>query len=164
VEEGLDLKHSEVPRKGPQIQDLEEETPAETPSASSGQLVRSPLSTFEWLVIGFLLTSGSLHLYYGWHFHGLNERMSLEELSLGAVSILFSGQVLMRTPLSRLSLSLLFLVQIFALTHHYAVASPGSWLEASSFFRLQRLVELAFFAIAMVLIHYCPRRRFILKT
>ncbi len=159
------MKHSEVPRIGPRNQDQEDETPVD-PSLPTrlGQLVRAPLSTFEWLLIGFLLTSGSLHLYHGWFFQGLNERMYLEELVIGFVSILFSGQVLLRTPLSRLSLSLLFLVQIFAVTHHYAIESPGSWLEASPFFRIQRLIELGFFAIAMVLIHYCPRRRFLLKA
>ncbi len=124
-------------------------------------VIRTPLSFFEWLLFGFLLTSGALHLYGGWgpSFDGdPMTREGLWEVAVGTFSILLSGQVFLRTPAARFSISLLFLMQGIAFVQRYAVYHPERWLQATDLFRLQRLIELGFFAIAIVLVHVRPRR------
>jgi hypothetical protein len=125
-------------------------------------VIRSPLAFFEWLLVGFLLTSGVLHLMRGWGPSvSLGEAISrdaLWEIAVGTFSVLLSGQVFLRTPAARFSISLLFLMQVIAFVQRYAIKQPERWLDASDFFRTQRLVELSFFAIAMVLVHLRPKR------
>lgn len=122
---------------------------------------RAPLGFFGWLLVGFLLTSGILHLHAGWGpvLEGVRmTREGLWEVAVGTFSVLLSGQVFLRTPAARYSISLLFLMQAVAFVQRYAWIAPERWLDESGAFRLQRLAELAFFSIAMVIVHFRPSR------
>jgi hypothetical protein len=122
---------------------------------------RVPLAFFEWLLVGFLVTSGSLHIVRGVGPLLDGEALTrdgLWRIAVGAFSLLLSGQVFLRTPAARFSISLLFLMQLIAFVQRYALRSPETWLEATDLFRVQRLVELGFFAVAMVLVLMRPRR------
>lgn len=135
---------------------MEEETLLRQPAAP-----RTPLGFFEWLLVGFLVTGGALHLVHGFGPSLSGEpltRDALWRIAVGSFSLLLSGQVFLRTPAARYSISLLFLMQVIALVQLYAIRSPESWLEATELFRIQRLVELGFLAAAMVLVLIRPRR------
>jgi len=130
-------------------------------SSPAAAAPRVPLAFFEWLLVGFLVTSGALHLVRGLGPLLDGEAITRDGLwgiSVGAFSLLLSGQVFLRTPAAHFSISLLFLMQLVAFVQRYALRSPESWLEATDLFRVQRLVELGFFAIAMVLVLMRPRR------
>ena len=123
---------------------------------------REPLRFFDWLLLGFLLTAGILQLWRGWTPTLRGEPMTHEaywRIAIGTFSLLLSGQVFLRTPAARLSISLLFLMQVIAFVKQFAWSEPERWMDASRAFRVQRLAELGFFAIAMVLVHLRPRRR-----
>ena len=120
-----------------------------------------PLGYFEWLLVGFLLVSGAIHLFEGWSpiiAGGVMTRDEFWRVAVGTFSILLGGQVILRTPVARFSIAILFLLQIGRWVNQFAIEQPEAWLTASWQFRLQQLGLLMFWAVAVIWVLSRPWR------
>ena len=126
-----------------------------------------PLGYFEWLLVGFLLVSGGMHLYGGWAPIISGGAMSREEfwrVAVGTFSLLLAGQVILRTPVARFSIAILFLLQIGRWVNRFAIENPELWLSSTWEFRVQQLASIAFWSIAVVWVLCRPWRTRRLKS
>ena len=120
-----------------------------------------PLGYFEWLLVGFLLVSGAIHLVGGWSPIIAGGAMTREEfwrVAVGTFSILLGGQVILRTPVARFSIAILFLLQIGRWVNQFAIEQPEAWLTATWQFRLQSLASICFWSIAVIWVLSRPWR------
>ena len=136
---------------------LESPPPGPSPHDTPLRIRIAPRGFFELLIIGYLITSGVQHTWAGIQGASGGMEWSRDEvrsiawpLAVGLFSLLLSAQLWFRIPIARLSISILFLLQLSLRVHEAVIQAPETWLLGSPAFRLQQLAEIIFWATATI--------------
>ncbi|MFN0060116.1 MAG: hypothetical protein ACKVX7_16785 [Planctomycetota bacterium] len=135
----------------------------ESTGVMSPTAVRQPLPFFVKLLVGFLLVDGlagvgRVLMNYlarestGWRFNADEFWILL----LGVFYLLLVPQVLLRLLAARISLTMIFALQVALFGAQYCVHDPAEWWGLSTAARLQGLGEVLFFTAAMVVLNRRP--------
>ena len=136
---------------------LEDPAPGPSPISPPLRIRIAPRGFFELLVIGYLIASGAQQTWIGIQGASGGMDWSRDEvrsiawpLAVGLFSLLLSAQLWFRIPIARLSVSILFLLQLSLRVHESVIQAPETWLLGSPAFRLQQLAEILFWALATI--------------
>ncbi|MGA1201477.1 MAG: hypothetical protein ACO4BJ_00685 [Planctomycetota bacterium] len=139
-------------------------SPAERSSGATSPERRSilvPFGPFEWLLVGYLVVSGLIHVGLGvtplWRGDPFT-RLHSFRIATGVFSLLLTGQLIHRVPVARYSISLIFIMQIGLFLKLYVIESPLLWSGLTTAERLQRVGEFGFWVIAVLLVLTRPWR------
>lgn len=83
-------------------------------------------------------------------------RDDLWALLIGSFYLLLVPQVLVRSIAARISLTVVFSVQIAAFLANYALQVPDAWTHASTLGRFQEIGRIVFFSIYLALLNRAP--------
>ncbi|MGA1488575.1 MAG: hypothetical protein ACO4B3_06145 [Planctomycetota bacterium] len=104
-------------------------SPAERSSGATSPERRSilvPFGPFEWLLVGYLVVSGLIHVGLGvtplWRGDPFT-RLHSFRIATGVFSLLLTGQLIHRVPVARYSISLIFIMQIGLFLKLYVIES-----------------------------------------
>lgn len=140
-------------------------TTGERPTSDDGERTARPaLTPFLLILVAFLLVDalfrlGRTGLGY------LNDpnwalgRREFWDLLLGTFYLLLVPQILLRSLAARVSLTLVFSVQIAMHLMRLAYEQPSLWAQAQPIERVQVLVQVMFFAVAIVILNQPATRR-----
>ena len=130
-------------------------------SIGGGRSIAVPLGFFEWLLVGYLVTSGLVHLFFGLRpllDDDPLDRFHAFRIATGAFSLLLTGQLLHRIPVARYSIALILIMQIGLFLKRYAVEAPFLWTELAPLERAQKVTEFGFWMVALILVLARPWR------
>ena len=123
------------------------------------------LSTFLWILVGFLVADAILRLsFLGAELFAADRedwrltRPQFWNLILAVFYLVLVLELLVRSFVARVSLTIVFLVQIGMIVARYAINSPEDWWGANVVTRIQLNGQLLFFFLAVVLINRSPAR------
>ena len=83
-------------------------------------------------------------------------REDMWHLLLGTFYLLLVPQIFVRTVAARISLSLVFLIQVLMILVEIGIRSPHAWTYLSAFGRFQILAQLIFFSVVIVTLNRRP--------
>ncbi len=121
------------------------------------------LPFFLWLLIGYLgtdaffrLTFVGIEMFQRDEFRWGLTREQFWNLLLGSFYLILALQVLVRSFAARISISVIFVIQIVLFVVNYAVLYPEKWWGAGTPSRLQQLAQLLFFTVSLILMNRRP--------
>ena len=123
------------------------------------------LPIFLWLLVGYLATDALFRLMFlGAEVASREEfrwQITREQgwsLLLGVFYLLLAGQLLLRSFAARISICVIFAIQIGLFVANFVVLHPEKWWSFGTAIRLQLLAQVIFYSISIVLINRSPAR------
>lgn len=127
---------------------------------------RRPLTTFLWMLCGYLVVDATLRIVSVAQNLGGQEELTrrvlqdnFEGVMFATLDLLLCLQVLLRTLAARIFGSILFVFHLGSTALRYAVRTPETWLSLNSLDRLQVMGHLILCSIALVLLNRRPCRQ-----
>ncbi|MFQ5653670.1 MAG: hypothetical protein ACE5GW_02935 [Planctomycetota bacterium] len=123
------------------------------------------MTPFLWILVGYLACDGIVRLgiVLGHLLPGEGSasftREVLWQLILGCFSLLLLVQIIFRSFAARISITLLFLLQVVTFVQQYVVLQPQDWWSGGVLGRLQLLVQVVFLTSAVILLNTGRSRR-----